>query len=314
MKTTNLGSSNLEVSTLCFGGNVFGWTVDEAGSFELLDAFLAAGGNFIDTADTYSIWVPGLEGGESETIIGRWMKSRNNRSQVVLATKVGMEMAPDKKGLSKEYIFQAVEASLQRLQTDYIDLYISHTPDQSVPIEETLGAYAQLIEQGKVRVIGTSNESGESLRAALEASRTNGLPAYQSLQPLYNLYDRADFETELQPVCEEFNLGVTPYSALASGFLTGKYRNENDLGQSPRGGGVKAYMTDRGMKILEALDHVSREHRSTPTAIALAWLMSRSTVTAPIASATSMAQMKQLIAATQIELDAASLDLLNGTN
>lgn len=310
MKTQSLGNSDLEVSTLCFGGNVFGWTVNEATSFQLLDAFLAAGGNFIDTADVYSRWIPGHEGGESETILGRWMKARNNRSQIVLATKVGMEMGAGQKGLSPEYIFRAVEASLQRLQTDYIDLYISHTPDASVPVEETLGAYAQLIRQGKIRVIGTSNESGQSLRAALETSRQNSLPAYQSLQPLYNLYDRAEFEEGLQPVCEEFNLGVTPYFALASGFLTGKYRSEADLGQSPRGGGVKKYMTERGTRILDALDEVSRQQRSTPGAIALAWLMHRPAVTAPIASATSPQQLEDLVAATRIELDAPSLDLL----
>jgi aryl-alcohol dehydrogenase-like predicted oxidoreductase len=311
MKSKNLGNSGLEVSTLCFGGNVFGWTVDESASFKLLDAYHEAGGNFIDTADIYSRWVPGNHGGESETIIGKWMKERKNRHQLVVTTKVGMEMGPHKKGLSKEYMISAVEASLKRLQTDRIDLYLSHQDDDSVQLEETLETFGNLIKHGKIRVAGASNYSGKRLRKAIEVSHKTTAPAYQALQPHYNLYDRADFERDLLPVCEEFHLGVTPYFSLASGFLTGKYRSEQDFGKSTRGGGMKKYMNDRGMKILDALDRVSKEHKSTPTSVALAWLMSRPLVSSAIASATTVEQIKDLVAATKLVLDAPSLELLD---
>lgn len=311
MKTKKLGNSGLDVSALCFGGNVFGWTLEEAESFKVLDAFAEAGGTFIDTADVYSRWKPGNHGGESETIIGKWMKERKNRHQIILATKVGMEMGPNKKGLGKDYILSAVEASLKRLQTDHIDLYISHKEDDDTPVTETVEAYGQLIKHGKIRVAGASNYSGKRLRKAIEASHHATAPAYQSLQPLYNLYDRADFEQNLLPVCEEFQLGVTPYYSLASGFLTGKYRSEADLSKSPRGGGAKKYMNERGTKILNALDRVAKEHRSTPTSVALAWLLSRPQVTAPIASATSVTQLKDLVAATELKLDGPSLELLD---
>ncbi len=301
----------MEVSNLCLGGNVFGWTVDETTSFQLLDAYIEAGGNFIDTADVYSRWASGNHGGESETIIGKWMKARGNRNKLVIATKVGMEMGPTKKGLARNYILSAVEASLKRLQTDVIDLYISHQEDDSVPADEISETYGMLIKHGKIRVSGASNYSAKRLRKAIETSHRNTSPAYQSLQPLYNLYDRGHFELELKPVCEEFGLGVTPYYALASGFLTGKYRSEKDFSKSIRGGRMEKYLNDRGTKILEALDRVSKEHRSNPTQVSLAWLMQQPTITAPIASATSLAQMKDLTAACELKLDGPSVELLN---
>lgn len=311
MIKNKLGNSGLEVSNICFGGNVFGWTIDEATSFKMLDAFVEAGGTFIDTADVYSRWVPGNHGGESETIIGKWMKLRNNRRQIVLATKVGIEMGPGKEGLKKDYIFSAIEASLKRLQTDYVDLYISHREDNDTRIEETSEAYGHLIKHGKVRVCGASNYSAKRLRQAIEHSRHNTSPAYQSLQPLYNMYDRGDFEHNLQSVCEEFGLGVTPYYSLASGFLSGKYRKKEDLAGKPRGAKAETYMNERGFKILEALDRVSKEHRTTPTAVALAWLLTRPVVTAPIVSATSVQQMKDIVASSQLKLDPASIQTLD---
>lgn len=311
MKLKKLGNSGLEVSSLCLGGNVFGWTIKEDQSFRILDAYVAAGGNFIDTADVYSSWAPGNHGGESESILGWWMKQRKNRDRLVITTKVGMEMGPKKKGLSKEYIFSAVEASLQRLQTDRIDLYLSHQDDPSVPLEETLEAYGNLIKHGKVRVVGASNYSGKRLRKAIETSHRTTFPAYQVLQPLYNLYDRGQFEQDLQPVCEEFHLGVTPYYALASGFLSGKYRDEKDLSRSPRGHRAQTYMTERGNQILSAMDRVAKEHRTSLASLALAWLMSKPIVTAPIASATDLGQLNEMVAATQLELDRSSLELLD---
>jgi len=301
----------LEVSPLCFGGNVFGWTADETTSFNLLDAFVAAGFNFIDTADVYSRWVPGHAGGESETIIGKWLKRSSKRDKVVIATKAGYEMAPDKKGLSKAYLLRAVEDSLERLQTDYIDLYQSHVDDKETPLEETLEAYGQLIKQGKVRAIGASNYTGERLSQALLVSRQHGHPSYQCLQPLYNLYDRADYEAKLEPVCLENSLGVIPYFSLGAGFLTGKYRSEADLSKSPRGARVKNYLNDRGFRILAGLDQVAKQHGSTPARVALAWLMARPSITAPIASATSLEQLDELIEATKLKLDHAAIELLN---
>ncbi len=311
MKKRKLGNSGLEVSPLAFGGNIFGWTVDEPTSFKLLDAFVSSGFEFIDTADRYSRWAPGNQGGESETIIGKWLKRSGNRNKVLVATKVGMEMGPDKKGLSKPYVLRSVEDSLKRLQTDYIDLYQSHADDPDTPLEETLGAYAQLIEQGKVRSIGASNYTAERLSQALQVSKKNGLPSYQSLQPLYNLYDRADYEGTLEPVCRENGLGVIPYFALASGFLTGKYRSEGDLSKSARGQGVKKYLNERGMRILDALDQVAKRHDSTPARVSLAWLIACPGITAPIASATSLEQLNDLIEATRLELDQSSINLLN---
>jgi aryl-alcohol dehydrogenase-like predicted oxidoreductase len=311
MAKRKLGNSGLEVEPLMFGGNIFGWTVDEPTSFELLDAFVAAGFDFIDTADIYSTWVPGHVGGESETIIGNWMKRRGNRDRVIVATKVGIQMAEGKKGLSKSYILRAVEDSLTRLQTDYIDLYQSHTDDADVPLEETLEAYAELVKQGKVRAIGASNYTGPRLAQALEVSAQHGYPRYESLQPLYNLYDRADYETNLEPLVLEKGIGVIPYFALASGFLTGKYRSETDLAKSPRGQGNKKYLNERGFRILAALDQVAEKHRATPAQVAIAWLIARPGITAPIASATSPEQLNDLIAATGLDLDSSSIELLN---
>ena len=311
MNNRRLGNSQLDVSPLCFGGNVFGWTADEATSFRLLDAFVDAGFNFIDTADVYSRWVPGHQGGESETILGKWFKGSGKRDKVVIATKAGFEMAPDKKGLSKAYLFRAVEDSLTRLQTDRIDLYQSHTDDKETPLEETLEAYGHLIQQGKVRAIGASNYSGERLAEALQVSKQRGYPSYQCLQPLYNLYDRANYESDLEPVCAANGLGVIPYFSLAAGFLTGKYRSEGDLSESPRGVRVKNYLNDRGFRILDALDQVAKQHNSTPAQVALAWLMARPSITAPIASATSLDQLNELFEATRLKLDAASIAALH---
>jgi aryl-alcohol dehydrogenase-like predicted oxidoreductase len=311
MTKRKLGNSNIEVTPLAFGGNVFGWTVDEPRSFELLDHFVGSGFNLIDTADVYSRWVPGNSGGESETIIGNWMKARGNRDQVIVATKVGMEMGPGKKGLSKSYILTAVEDSLRRLKTDYIDLYQSHVFDPETPQEETLSAYADLINQGKVRAVGASNFTAEQLAEALQISDQHGYPRYTSLQPLYNLYDRTDYETNLEPICMQNGIGVIPYYSLASGFLTGKYRSEADLTKSPRGQGVKKYLNERGFRILKALDHVAEKHNATPAQIALAWLIARPSITAPIASATSREQLDELVGATTLQLDPESIELLN---
>lgn len=314
MQYRSLGNSELQVSPLMFGGNVFGWTIDEATSFQLLDAFVAAGGNFIDTADIYSAWVPGNTGGESEAIIGKWLTRSGKRDKVVIATKLGSEMGPGKKGLSKTYMMQAVEASLKRLQVETIDLYQSHIDDSETPLEETLGAYAELIEQGKVRVIGASNYSAARLAEAVGISETQGLPRYESLQPLYNLYDREGFEKELEPLCAEKNIGVISYFSLASGFLTGKYRSEADLAKSARGGGVKKYLDERGLRILKALDEVSDANGATPAQVALAWLMARPSVTAPIASATNLDQLADLIKATELQLDAGALSALDAAS
>ena len=311
MEKRKLGNSDLFVSPITFGGNVFGWTIDEARSFEVLDGFVEAGFNFIDTADVYSRWKPGNQGGESETIIGNWMASRNNRQQVIIATKVGSDMGDGKKGLSKKYITQAVEDSLKRLKTDYIDLYFSHYEDPETPILETLEAYDSLIRAGKVRWIGASNYAADSLLAALETSKKHNLPKYQVFQPEYNLYKRAQFETEYEKICLDHQLGVTNYFALASGFLTGKYRSEADLNKSQRGGGMKNYLNERGFRILKALDQVAEQYNATPASIALAWLIARPSVTAPIASVTSLEQLADFSKAASISLrneDIAVLD------
>lgn len=311
MNKRALGKSGLEVAPLAFGGNVFGWTIDEPTSFTLLDKFVESGFNLIDTADIYSVWAAGNKGGESETIIGNWLKRRGKRDDVVVATKVGMELSPDKKGLKKSYIMRAAEDSLRRLQTDYIDLYQSHEDDPATPLEETLEAFAQLIEQGKVRAVGASNYSAERLSEALEVARRNGYPQYQSLQPLYNLYSRAEYEERLEPLCLKEGIGVIGYFSLASGFLTGKYRSEADLSKSARGHGVKKYLNDRGFRILRALDEVAERHNSTPARVALAWLIARPGITAPIASATNLEQLNDLIEAVKLELDQSSLEQLN---
>ncbi len=306
-----LGNSELMVAPLTLGGNVFGWTIDEARSFEILDGFTGAGFNLVDTADVYSRWAPGNSGGESETIIGRWMKQKGNRDQVVLATKVGADMGQGKTDLSPKYMIKAVEDSLRRLQTDYIDLYQTHWDDADTPVEETLETYAQLVKEGKVRFIGASNLTPDRLLASLEASAANGYPRYETFQPHYNLYVRDQFEKELEQIVLDHKLGVINYYSLASGFLTGKYRSEADLGKSPRGGGVAAYLDERGFKILDALDKVAASHNATPASVAIAWLIARPSVTAPIASATTTAQLQDLVQAAQLKLDEEAIAMLN---
>ncbi|MGA0596948.1 aldo/keto reductase [Enterovirga sp. CN4-39] len=314
MELRRLGRSPLQVPPLCFGCNIFGWTVDEATSFTLLDALLEHGINFLDTADVYSRWAPGHQGGESEAIIGRWMKARGNRDRIILATKVGMDMGEGRVGLKAGYIAQAVEASLKRLQTDYIDLYQSHKDDPETPQEETLGAYAKLIEAGKVRVVGASNFSAERLSEALRLAETKGLPRYESLQPEYNLYERSVFEGPLEQVCRENEVGVIPFFSLAAGFLTGKYRSEADYAKSPRGErSIPRYMNERGMKILAALDEIAVAKGTEPAAVALAWLMAKPAVTAPIASATSLKQLETLVAATRLALSPDDMARLDAT-
>ena len=315
MQLRALGRSTLRVSPLCLGGNVFGWTAAEPASFAVLDAMAAAGLNFIDTADVYSVWVPGHHGGESETVLGNWLKRRAKRQDVVIATKVGMQMAPDRKGLSAAYIARSAEESLRRLQTDYIDLYFSHSDDASVPMEETLGAYQKLIAQGKVRAIGASNFTAARLSEALEVSRKSGLPRYEVLQPHYNLYARAGYESELEPLCVKEQIGVVNYYALASGFLTGKYRTPADAKKSARGKGVvEKFLNERGLRILAALDDVGRRYGASPASVALAWQIARPSITAPIASATTVDQLKELVAATQLNLDQASIEQLNAAS
>jgi aryl-alcohol dehydrogenase-like predicted oxidoreductase len=303
MPTRKLGKTGLEIAPLILGGNVFGWTADEARSFELLDAFLAHGFNAIDTADVYSNWVPGNVGGESETIIGKWLKGRGTRDRVVLITKVGWDMGSGRKGLSSTYIMNAVEDSLRRLQTDYIDLYLSHRPDPHTPIEETLEAHQRLVEQGKVRAVGASNYDAAGLAAALKAGSVSGRARYQVLEPEYNLYDRAGYETELEPLAVREEIGVISYYSLAHGFLTGKYRSASDLGNSARRDRIRGYLNERGFRVLQALDEVAARYEATPAQIALAWLIASPSVTAPIASATSVAQLDALINATGIALD-----------
>jgi aryl-alcohol dehydrogenase-like predicted oxidoreductase len=301
----------VQVSPLCFGGNVFGWTADERTSFSLLDAWLDAGFNFVDTADVYSRWVPGHTGGESETVIGKWLQAGGRRSQVVIATKVGMDLGEGRSGLQPARIRQAVEDSLRRLRIDCIDLYQAHADDEATPLEATLEAFAKLIEQGKVRAIGASNYSAPRLAQALETSRRLGLPRYESLQPLYNLYDRAEFEKDLAPLCQKENIAVVSFYALASGFLTGKYRTPEDAAKSARGKNtIDKYLNPRGLRILAALDEVAQRQRCTPGQAAIAWLLAQPVVTSPIASATSLAQLQELVAAVQLKLAAQDLALL----
>jgi len=304
MQKRRLGRTGLQIAPLVFGGNVFGWTADAKTSFDLLDRFVEAGLNTIDTADVYSAWAPGNKGGESETIIGDWMKSRGNRARVIVVTKVGSPMGPGKKGLSAAYVAEAVEASLRRLQTDFIDLYLSHWPDPDIPYEETLGAYRDLVQRGKIRFIGASNLDAGQMHASLEAAKAKSLPRYDVLQPEYNLYDRASFDGHLRDLCIAEEIGVITYFSLAKGFLSGKYRSEADLGQSPRGGEVKAYLNERGFRILAPLDAIAARRGAKPAEVALAWLIARSGVTAPIASATSLKQLDSLIKAAALTLDA----------
>lgn len=314
MQRRKLGRSGFEVAPLAFGGNVFGWTADEATSFRLLDAFVAAGCNLIDTADSYSHWVPGHKGGESETVIGRWIAKRGRHDDVVIATKVGSGQDIGHRCLRKDYIMQAVEGSLRRLQVDAIDLYQSHWDDETTPFDETLEAYARLIEQGKVRAIGASNLGAARLQQALDVSAKQELPRYLTLQPLYNLYDRGVFEGPLAQICIREDIAVIPYYSLAAGFLTGKYRSEADFGKSPRGGGMNKYLNPKGLRILGALDRVAKHTGATPVQVSLAWLMARPGVTAPIASATSVAQLDELIAATRLILDDGAIRTLDAAS
>ena len=314
MKSRRLGRSDLQVPPLCLGGNVFGWTADKETSFGLLDRALAGGLGFIDTAEMYSVWVPGHRGGESEAIIGEWLASRRCRERVILATKVGADMGDGRKGLAPARIRDAVEQSLRRLRTDRIDLYQAHYDDPHTPLAEALGTFGELIAEGKVRAIGASNYTAARLREALAISARHGLPRYESLQPHYNLYDRADYEAELEPVCVEHGLGVISYFGLAKGFLTGKYRSAADLGQSQRGGGVAHYLDERGLRILGALDEVAGQTGATPGQVALAWLIARPGVTAPIASATTARQVDELVAAAELTLDAAAIERLNAAS
>jgi aryl-alcohol dehydrogenase-like predicted oxidoreductase len=311
MEKRTLGATDLHVYPITFGGNVFGWTIDQKQSFEILSAFTYAGFNFIDTADVYSRWKPGNEGGESERLIGKWIKEKKNRHDIVLTTKVGMDMGDGKKGLSKPYILKAVEDSLRRLQTDYLDLYQTHTDDLETPIEETLEAYDTLVKAGKIRWIGASNMSAARLQESLQISESQNLVRYQTFQPHYNLYEREVFEKDLEKVCVENHLGVLNYYSLAAGFLTGKYRSEADLNKSARGGGMTKFFNERGFKILAALDEVSKAYNTTPASVALAWLIQRPSVTAPIVSVTSLSQLDSITRAPQLELDHAAVETLN---
>jgi len=303
MQRHRLGRTPFEVAPLALGGNVFGWTADEATSFRLLDAFVAGGGNLIDTANSYSRWVTGHVGGESETVIGKWIARRGHHDDVVIATKVGSDMGQGGKCLRRDYILRAVDESLRRLNVDAIDLYQSHWDDETTSFDETLDAYSRLIAQGKVKAIGASNLTADRLAQALDAAARAGLPRYESLQPLYNLYDRDTFEGPLRDVCLREDIGVITYFSLAAGFLTGKYRSEADYAKSARGPGMKKYLNPRGLRILDALDDVAGRLHATPAQVSLAWLMAQPGVTAAIASATSLAQLDDLLAATRLALD-----------
>ncbi len=311
MQLRRLGRTDLNIAPVVLGGNVFGWTADKATSFAVLDRFAAAGLSAVDTADAYSSWVPGNHGGESETIIGEWMKARGTRGRTIVITKVGSPMGKGKEGLSARYIEEAVEASLRRLQTDVIDLYLSHWPDQATPFDESLGAYQRLIEKGKIRWCGGSNLTVALLEAAIAAAKARGGPRYEVLQPEYNLADRHGFENGLADLCLREDIGVITYFSLAKGFLSGKYRSEEDLTKSPRGGGVKAYLNPRGFRILDALEATAKRHKAKPAEVALAWLIARPAVTAPIASATSIEQVDSLVRATELTLSDTDMAALN---
>jgi len=314
MQKRRLGRSDIELPPIVFGGNVFGWTADEATSFKLLDACVAAGINAIDTADVYSVWGRGHQGGESETVIGNWLKRRGKSDDVIIATKVGSQMGSGEKGLSRAWIMKECDASLRRLQTEVIDLYQAHRDDPDTPQEETAQAFAGLIRQGKVRAIGASNFSAARLKSALEVSKAHDLPRYESLQPLYNLVERPAFEAELQPLCRAEQLGVINYYALAAGFLTGKYRSEADLNKSPRGSGVRKYLNEGGRRVLRTLDEIAAAHGATPAQVALAWLMARPSVTAPIASATSLEQFQEISQAVDLTLNPAEVMALDAAS
>jgi aryl-alcohol dehydrogenase-like predicted oxidoreductase len=314
MEKRRLGRSGIEIPPLMFGGNVFGWTADEATSFRLLDTLMADGFNAIDTADVYSVWARGHQGGESETVIGNWLKRRGRRDNVIIATKVGAVMGSGDKGLSRAWIMREVDASLQRLQTDVIDLYQAHRDDPDTPQEETAQAFSDLVKQGKVRALGASNFSAARLKSALELSAAHGLPRYESLQPHYNLVERPAYEAELEPLCRAEGLGVINYYALGAGFLTGKYRSAADLSKSPRGGGVKKYLNAHGLGVLQALDDVAARHKATPAQVALAWLIARPSVTAPIASATSLEQLQDILKAVELKLDAQDVATLDAAS
>ena len=314
MEKRKLGSSGLEIAPLAFGGNVFGWTADEATSFALLDAFVAGGFNFIDTADVYSRWHPGNSVGESETIIGKWLKSRGGRDRVVIGTKVGIEMGPGQKGLSSAYVTREVEASLRRLQTDHIDLYMSHRDDPETPLVETLETFAGLIKAGKVRAIGASNYTAERLKEALDTSARHGLPRYESLQPMYSIAERGEFEGYLETLCQRENIGVICYYSLASGFLTGKYRSKADTADRARGSRVEKYLNEHGSRILGALDEVAARYGAKPSQVALAWLIARPSVTAPIASATSLGQLQEIMKAPEVKLDKDAIERIDAAS
>ena len=311
MQTRRLGRTDLAIAPIILGGNVFGWTADKTTSFAVLDRFAASGAAAIDTADSYSTWVPGHHGGESETIIGEWMRARGNRGRITVITKVGSPMGMGKEGLSPAYIEEACEASLKRLQTDVIDLYLSHWPDMATPVADTLGAYQRLIDKGKIRWCGASNLTATLLEQAIAAAKARGGPRYEVLQPEYNLADRAEFENGLAALCRREEIGVITYFSLAKGFLSGKYRTEADLAKSARGGGVKDYLNPRGFRILDALEAVARSHKAKPAEVALAWVMARPGVTAPIASATSLEQVDSLIRAAELTLSPADMTALN---
>lgn len=314
MEKRLLGRSGLWTEPLIFGGNVFGWTLDELESFEMLDAWLDSGFSAVDTADVYSRWVKGHQGGESEAILGRYFKARGNRDRFLVTTKVGMPMGEGRKGLSKEYILREVEESLRRLQTDHIDLYLSHQDDPNTPIAESLEAYQTLLDQGKVRAIGASNYKPARLEEALQTADRKSLPRYTVLQPFYNLYDRHDFETHLAELCVRENLGVTPYFSLASGFLTGKYQSREAAVGKAREGMVDKYFDARGIRILGTLDDISERLNASPAAVSLAWLMAQPAVTAPIASATSRQQLQQLLQATELRLSKSDLEQLENAS
>jgi len=314
METRKLGSAGPEVPLICLGGNVYGWTLPEAEAFRQLDAALNAGLNFVDTADVYSRWVPGNKGGESETIIGNWFVKTAKRNDVILATKVGMDLGEGKRGLKAAYIRQSVDDSLRRLQTEYIDIYQAHTDDAETPLEETLGAFDELVKQGKVRYIGASNYSGARLAEALETSRKHGFASYISLQPHYNLVERRHFESDMLPVVEKYQVGVIPYFSLAAGFLTGKYRSPQNAEKAARGSLVQKYLNDRGFAVVAELEEVANAHGSTPARVALAWLLAQPGITAPIASATNEKQLADLAEAVNLKLDAESIQKLNAVS
>ena len=310
MKKIEIQHTDLQIAPLNFGGNVFGWTLNEQQSFEILDQFVGAGFNFIDTADTYSWWVNGI-GGQSEEIIGKWLKSRGNRQDMVIATKVGSETQEHGYDISKKHILKSADDSLRRLGVDHIDLYYTHFDDKLIPVEETLSAYDELIKAGKVRYIAASNLSPTRLIESFDAAEKNGLPKYVALQPHYNLVERSSFETDYAPLVEKYGLSVFPYWSLAAGFLTGKYRTEADFDNTTRGGGIKKYFDNKGKAVLKALDSIAEKHGVQQATVALAWLLAKPLITAPIVSATSATQLETLFAAPTLKLDTEDIQLLN---